>query len=407
MRLELCFWPRSRACWSGGLPAAGRDAAGCGAGLPGPGRLPDESVPGASLEPAPGLRRRTSGTRSRPPSRPRWKSGGRSWSRAYRKQEPGSRPGRRFDEAEAILKDLAPLENERAGKLAGNSWPSTSSTSRPRACRCGHRGAQAVARALRNRPLTVNRRRRPSVADVASMVDVAEALRRRPAFQAAACCFRCFSAPSTPRSGRVPAVLYAGLPGARRTARQRPRRGRGHRGLRSQPGRASSSRGRSERRAPGSRTVASTPRAEGPGAAAPERAPRRADQPPRPDPHADPAGAVDAGVRMTRATRRKAAARSLQLLLHGIYAEEGRYPGPLALTPRRSRRCAATASSAGSRPSRTTRPAGCVPVRPQGGTRASGSPVTESTIEEVGALHATVTRASRREEPGASRSSVL
>jgi hypothetical protein len=45
----------------------------------------------------------------------------------------------------------------------------------------------------------------------------------------------------------------------------------------------------------------------------------------------DSTSMVDAGVRMTRVTAMQSAARSIQVLLHSTYAEEGRYPAALTL----------------------------------------------------------------------------
>jgi len=45
----------------------------------------------------------------------------------------------------------------------------------------------------------------------------------------------------------------------------------------------------------------------------------------------DSASTVDAGVRMTRASSFQSAARSVQVLLHSAYAEEGQYPGTLTV----------------------------------------------------------------------------
>jgi hypothetical protein len=69
------------------------------------------------------------------------------------------------------------------------------------------------------------------------------------------------------------------------------------------------------------------------GAASPPRRGEPVTDAPAPgtDRRLDLAGAVDARVRMTRVTPFQSAARSLQVLLHGIYAEDGRYPEALAL----------------------------------------------------------------------------
>jgi hypothetical protein len=242
----------------------------------------------------------------------------------------------RFDEAETILKDLAPLENERAGQLAREflAFDFLHLKASRLLMRGDVAGAQAVARELRSRPLSTEQvAATERLLDAASTVDVAAGMTAAAAFQAAARSLQVLLHSAYAEEGRYPAALTLDSP---MLAGLRDSGSFGGvaaiEGYEARPDAFSFVlRGKDPRLR--LRVTQSGIDAAGAGGVAP---PLRG-EPPEEAPAAgadrrlDPGGAVDARVRMTRVTPFQSAARSLQVLLHGIYAEEGRYPGALAL----------------------------------------------------------------------------
>lgn len=255
------------------------------------------------------------------------------------KLEPAYHKGRdlvraeRFDEAEAILKDLAPLENERAGQLARDflAFDFLHLKASRLLMRADIAGAQAAARELRSRPLTAEQvAATERLLDAASTVGVAAGITAAAAFQAAARTLQVLLHSVYAEEGRYPAALTLDSPVL---AGLRDSGSLGEvaaiEGYEASPDAFSFVlRGKDP-----NQRLRVTQRgidAAGGGAAAP---PLRG-EPSTGAPSAGglaPEGAVDARVRMTRVTPFQSAARSLQVLLHGIYAEEGRYPGALTL----------------------------------------------------------------------------
>jgi hypothetical protein len=254
---------------------------------------------------------------------------------AYRKSRDLVR-AERFDEAETILKDLAPLENERAGKLAREflAFDFLHLKASRLLMRGDIAGAQAVARQLRSKPLTAEQvAATERLLDAASTVDVAAGMTAAAAFQAAARSLQVHLQSAFAEEGRYPGALtldspslaglraggsFAGVaaiedyvagpdafsfvltgkdPGLRLRVTQS--------GIEPAGGPAAA-------RQPATKAVAGL-----------EGAP--------PGLELDSPGAAARGVRMTRVTPFQTAARSLQLMLHSTYAEEGRFPATLSL----------------------------------------------------------------------------
>ena len=121
----------------------------------------------------------------------------------------------RFDEAEAILKDLAPLENERAGKLAREflAFDFLQLKASRLLMRGDIAGAQAVARELRSRPLTAEQvAATERLLDAASTVDVAAGMTAAAAFQAAARSLQVLLHSVYAEEGQYPAALTLDSP---------------------------------------------------------------------------------------------------------------------------------------------------------------------------------------------------
>jgi hypothetical protein len=245
----------------------------------------------------------------------------------------------RFDEAEAILRDLAALEDERAGGLAREflAFEFLQLKASRLLMRGDSAGAQAVARGLRGRPLTPEQLAATErLLDAASTVDVAGDMTAAAAFQATARSLQVVLHSVYAEEGRYPEALtldspaLAGLRGGGSFDRVAAiehyaagpdtfslvLRGKDPRlQLRVTQGSIDAVGAGGTPGQPGAMAVAGA-------------------QPAVADPVPDAAGAVgavDRRVRMTMVTPFQSAARSLQALLLSSYAEEGRYPEALTL----------------------------------------------------------------------------
>jgi hypothetical protein len=293
----------------------------------------DESAPGASL----GRLREFARRNERYAISPAVEAEVEVWRAklepAYRKSRDLVR-AERFDEAEAILKDLAPLENERAGKLAREflAFDFLHLKASRLLVRGDIAGAQAVARELRGKPLSAEQvAATERLLDAASTVGVAAGMTAAAAFQAAARSLQVLLHSVYAEEGRYPGALRLDSPALA-----------GLRGSGSLDGIAAI-----ENYVAGPSTFSFVLRGKDPNlrlrvtqsgieaAGGPVVARQPATEPiagpEGTDLEFDSTGAVDRGVRMIRVTPFQTAARSLQLLLHSIYAEEERYPGTLTL----------------------------------------------------------------------------
>ena len=258
------------------------------------------------------------------------------------KLEPAFRTGRdlaraeRFDEAEAILRDLAPLEDERAGKLARDYL--ASDFLHFKASRLLMRGdiagAQAVARELRRRPLTLEQMAATErLLDATSSLDVAADMTAAAAFQSAARSIQTLLHSVYAEEGHYPDALTLASPalaGLRDSGSFN-----GVAAIEDYVAGADSFSFVLRGKDPRLRlrvTHVGIEAAGGPGVARePATKPIAGPEGTAPDLEPDSMGAVDRGVRMTTVNPFQSAARSLQVLLHSIYAEEGRYPATLTL----------------------------------------------------------------------------
>jgi hypothetical protein len=121
----------------------------------------------------------------------------------------------RFDEAEAVLEDLAPLEDERAGRLARDFL--AYDFHEVKASRLLAKGdvaaAQAAARELRAKPLTeAQMAEAERLLDSASIVDAGAQMTRTTAFQSAARSIHVLLHSTYAEEGQFPAALTLDSP---------------------------------------------------------------------------------------------------------------------------------------------------------------------------------------------------
>lgn len=121
----------------------------------------------------------------------------------------------RFDEAEAVLEDLAPLEDERAGRLARDFL--AYDFHKVKASRLLAKGdvaaAQAAARELRAKPLTeAQMAEAERLLDSASIVDAGVQMTRTTAFQSAARSIQVLLHSTYAEEGQYPAALTLDSP---------------------------------------------------------------------------------------------------------------------------------------------------------------------------------------------------
>jgi hypothetical protein len=174
----------------------------------------DEKAPGASLARLRDFARRNERYSISAEAEPALEAWRAKMEAAYRRGRDLVREDR-FDEAEAILKDLAPLEDERAGRLARDflAYDFHKVKAARLLAKGDVAGAQAAARELRAKPLTEAQvAETERLLDSASIVDAGVRMTRVTAFQSAARSIQVLLHSTYAEEGQYPAALTLDSP---------------------------------------------------------------------------------------------------------------------------------------------------------------------------------------------------